>query len=64
MNAIESSNIIIGGFLNPTNSHHLLKCKQQIKLENKELLPPPCLDQAYYLKKTKMKQGDRGEEKK
>jgi len=50
MNAINYSNIIIGGFLNPTNPHHSLKCKQKIKLENKELLPPPCLDQAYYSK--------------
>jgi len=51
MNAIKSSNIIIGGFLNPTNPHHFLKCKSKIKLENKKLPHPTCLDQAYYSKK-------------
>jgi len=63
MNAIKSSNIIIGGFLNLTNPRHFLKCKQKIKLENKKLPPPPCLDQADYSKKKKVKEGDEEKEK-
>ena len=55
MNAIKSSNIITGGLLNPTHSHHDLKCKQKIKLENKELLPLPCLDKAYLFKEKESK---------
>ena len=34
-------------------------CKLKFKLENKELPPPPCLDQAYYSKQKKVKEGDR-----
>jgi len=61
MNAIKSSNIIIGGFLNLTNPRHFLKCKQKIKLENKKLPPPPCLED--YSKKKKVKEGDGEKEK-
>jgi len=35
-----------------------LTCKLKIKLENKKLPPPPCLDQAYYSKQKKVKEGD------
>jgi len=46
MNAIKSSNVIIGGFHNPTNPHHDLKCKPKINLENKKLPSSPHLDKA------------------